>query len=132
MIHACPNYTIPYEPHYGVPVFRHFPNLSRKLFLPSGSDTEIWESLNFITCREIKSHCNRSNLTFRFRSELLYKAIKRINDDVVFRERHQGLVATLASLIMKSGLGALIRRIPPALSTPMIVEISRSPSRVNR
>jgi len=129
MVHACPNYTIPYEPHYGVPVFRHFPKLSRKLFLPAGSDAEIWESLNFITCREIKLHCNKENLNYRFRSELLYEAIKRINDDEVFKKRHQGMVATLASFIMKSGLGALIRRIPPTLSTPMIVEINGSSDR---
>ena len=125
MVHACPNYTIPYEPHYGVPVFRHFPNLSRTLFLSAKRDPEIWDSLNFITCREIKHHCNKNTLTYQFRSELLYLAIKRIDEDEAFKQRHQGMVATLASLIMKSGLGAIIRRIPPSLSTPMVVEISR-------
>ncbi|ATX82053.1 Methyltransferase domain-containing protein [Mariprofundus ferrinatatus] len=126
MIHACPNYSIPYEPHYGVPVFRHFPSFSRKLFLPSGSDPEIWDSLNFITCNEIRNYCNKNNLSYLFRKELLFNAIKRIDEDTAFRERHKGLVATVASLIIRSGMGALIKRIPPALSTPLIVEIRKS------
>lgn len=123
MIHACPNYTIPYEPHYGIPVFRRFPEISRKLFLSSESNSEIWESLNFITCKEIMSYCSNRGLSFCFRKELLYNAIKRIHNDELFRERHPGLVSKSASFIMMSGLGSIIRKLPPSLSTPLIVEI---------
>lgn len=125
MVHACPNYSVPYEPHYGVPVFRCCPDLSRKLFLPVSADPEIWESLNFLTCNQLKSYCSSSALTYRFRTGLLYSAIKRIDDDPLFRERHRGLVSMIATLIMRSGLGALIRRMPATLSTPMIIEIGR-------
>jgi len=124
MIHSCPNYTVPYEPHYGVPVFRHFPGLSRSLFLPSDANPEIWESLNFICCRDIKNYCKKKMLSAEFKDELLYVSLKRIDDDPVFKERHKGMVTTTASFIMKSGLGALIRRIPASLSTPMIMKIS--------
>jgi len=125
MVHACPNYSVPYEPHYGIPVFRRFPQLSRSLFLSSERDAEIWESLNFITCKNIRNYCNSYNLTYCFKRELLYNALRRIDDDPLFRERHQGLVAGIAKFVMRSGLGKLIRRIPPAMATPMIVEISK-------
>jgi len=125
MLHACPNYTIPYEPHYGVPVFRHFTGLSKRLFLSDAIDDGIWNSLNFITCRAIKKHCNSQRLTCRFEEALLYKALKRVDDDPLFEERHKGVVATIARFIMRSGLGLLIRRIPPCLATPMVVEISK-------
>ncbi len=126
MVHACPNYTVPYEPHYGIPAFRHFPKLSRNLFLPSESDREIWRSLNFITYKEVKDYCNANSLTCFFRKELLYNSIKRISEDEVFKQRHQGFVSTVASWVVKSGLGTVIKYVPASLSTPMIIEITYS------
>ena len=124
MLHACPNYTVPYEPHYGVPVFRHFPALSRRLFL-GDRDAEIWGSLNFITGHNLMSHCNKHNLNCCLKRELLYTALKRIETDPLFEERHQGAVATLARLLLRSGIARLLRHIPPTLATPMVAVISK-------
>ena len=125
MVHACPNYSVPYEPHYGVPIFRRLPGLSRLLFLSSRCDTEIWNSLNFITCKNIRNYCNSYGLICCFKKELLYNALKRIDDDPLFKQRHQGLIAGIATFVMRSGLEQLIRHSPPAMATPMIVKISR-------
>ena len=122
-LHACPNYTIPYEPHYGVPVFRHFRKLSQKLFLSDNDDTDIWHSLNFITCRQIKRFCRQQQLICHFQAELLYLAFHRIDHDPVFKERHQGSIAFVANIMMKTPFKQIIRRIPACLSTPMIFEI---------
>ena len=126
MVHACPNYTIPYEPHYGIPVFRHFRGLSARLFLPSDADTEIWNSLNLITCSQVKRICRAQNLTCDFEKSLLYKAFQRIHDDPVFQQRHQGMISTAANLAVKTPFRQLIRNIPASLSTPMIFEIRHS------
>jgi len=123
MKHACPNYSVPYEPHYGVPVLRRLPQLSRSLFLSADADPEIWESLNFITCREVRNYCRIEHLSCCFEKGLLYKALSRIDNDPLFRERHRGVIAATASWGMRSGLGALLRRLPPAMATPMIFEI---------
>ncbi len=128
MIHACPNYTVPYEPHYGVPVFRRFPKLSRRLFLPSGSNPEIWDSLNFIRSCDIRRFCAERQLRCRFEKALLYKALRRISEDPLFRSRHAGPVATCAALLQRSGLLHLFRYMPVALSTPMVFEIARQPA----
>jgi len=125
MIHACANYSIPYEPHYGTFILRYWPNLSRRLFVPKGADLDIWNSLNFITCGQIKRYCNTQNLHVHFRKGLLYQALKRIDDDPLFKQRHQGLVAKLASFIIRSGLGTFIKHIPACMATPMTFEISR-------
>lgn len=125
MLHACPNYSVPYEPHYGVPVFRRLPGLSKRLFLGNERDTEIWDSLNFITVRNLRLHCNKNKLTCCFERELLYLALKRIDDDPLFEQRHQGVVATLAKLLLRSGLARLLRYIPPAMATPMVVIIGK-------
>ena len=124
MLHACPNYTVPYEPHYGILVFRHFPKLSRRLFL-GDRDAEIWDSLNFITGHNLRSYCNEHGLNCCFKEELLYSALKRIETDPLFEERHQGLVAGLSRLLLKSGIARLLRHVPPTLATPMIAEISK-------
>jgi len=123
MVHACPNYSVPYEPHYGVPVLRRFPQLSRRLFLPASSDPEIWDSLNFISSGDVRLYCRQQGLRCHFEKALLYKALKRLNDDPVFRQRHQGIVMKVASWVMASGLGGWIRYLPPAVSTPMVFEI---------
>jgi len=126
MVHACPNYTVPYEPHYGIPVFRHFRGLSALLFLPKDADTEIWNSLNLITSNQIKRFCRTQNLTCDFEKSLLYKAFQRIHDDPVFQQRHQGMISTAANLAVKTPFRQLIRNIPASLSTPMIFEIRHS------
>ncbi len=125
MRHSCPNYTVPYEPHYGIPVFRHFPKLSRRLFLSSKADPGIWDSLNFIRHKDVKTFCAAHALSCNFEKALLYKALMRIDEDPVFKSRHKGLVATLAGLMVSSGLVVIFKHIPPSMATPMIIEISR-------
>ncbi len=125
MLHSCPNYSIPYEPHYGTPALRYFPNLSRRLFVSKDADLGIWHSLNFITCRQIKQYCRLQGLHYHFQESLLYKALKRIDDDPLFKQRHQGIIANIATFIMRSGLGNMIKYIPATMATPMIVEISK-------
>ncbi|NWF39430.1 class I SAM-dependent methyltransferase [Mariprofundus sp. NF] len=126
MRHACPNYTVPYEPHYGTPVFRHFRNLSERLFLNRDADLEIWHSLNFITCGQIRCFCRNQDLICAFDKGLLYKAFQRIHDDPVFQKRHQGLISFIANLVVKSPFRQLVSSIPASLSTPMIFEIHRA------
>jgi len=117
--HACPNYTIPYEPHYGVPVFRHFRKLSQRLFLSKSANLDIWNSLNFITCRQIKAFCRQQQLTCYFQEALLYRAFCRIHDDPVFQQRHQGMITRVANVMMMPPFKQIIRRLPASLSTPM-------------
>jgi len=123
MIHSCPNYTIPYEPHYGTLVFRHFPTISKRVFLPRNCDLGIWNSLNFITYREIKSFCKGAELDCTFKKELLYLAFKRVGEDPLFKQRHKGLAASLAKFLLATGIIKLLKYVPPACATPLIVEI---------
>jgi len=125
MVHACPNYSVPYEPHYGVPVLRRFPALSRRLFLPPDADTGIWDSLNFISHRQVRCFARQQGCSLSFCKGLIYQALARIQSDPLFRERHKGLVASVAGLLSKSGLLKLMRYLPPAMSTPMIFSMQQ-------
>ena len=126
MVHSCPNYTVPYEPHFGTPVFRHFRELSARLFLPNDADREVWESLNFITSSQVKRFCRKNALHVDFEKRLLYKSFLRIYEDPIFQQRHPGLVSKVARLAVNTPLKQIICRIPVSLSTPMIFEIRHS------
>lgn len=129
MRHSCPNYTIPYEPHYSTLAFHHFRRLSKWLFLPKGVDTEIWDSLNFITYRAVKKICKEQKLSVSFEKGLLYRAFQRIHGDPLFKVRHEGIVVYVANIVMKPPLKWLVRNVPTALSTPMIFEIMHLPQK---
>ena len=125
MIHNCPNYTFPYEPHYGVPVFRCCPSVSRKLFDKKiGEQPEVWDSLNFISHGDVRRFCREKSLQVSFEKSLLYKALNRIGSDPLFRERHgNGLIGKIYNLLTFTGIIRLIRHLPPAWTTPMIFTI---------
>jgi len=125
MVHACPNYSVPYEPHYGIPVFRRLPGLSRRLFLPEEADTGVWDSLNFITATQVRRFARSRGLEFRFRPGLLHQAVSRIKSDPLFRQRHQGLVAGIAGMLDTIGLLRLLKYLPAGMATPMIFELCK-------
>lgn len=124
MLHNCPNYFFPYEPHLGIPVFKPFPRLSAFLFRGAvARQKDVWDSLNFITYFEVKRLVRNSNMRVSFKKALLWSALSRIGDDPLFRERHSGsVVVTIYTLLKKSHLLGLLRFIPPMLATPMIFE----------
>lgn len=128
MMHNCPNYLFPYEPHFGIPVVKFFPGLSALIFKKSiakhrdeWEQKELWASLNFITYFDVKKLAKISGMKLDFKKELLFKALNRIEHDALFRERHTGSFIFLTySVLKKTGLLRLLRFIPPVLSTPMI------------
>lgn len=128
MLHACPNYSVPYEPHYGVPVLRRLSGLSRRLFLPAAADPEIWDSLNFLCHRQVRGYARRHGCMVRFEKGLIHRALARMQSDPLFRERHRGAVAGVADFLAASGLLSLLRFLPPAMATPMIFEMRRTGS----
>ncbi len=126
MVHACPNYVVPYEPHFGVPVVRVFSNLSRNIFkIDKRANYDVWESLNFITFFDVQKLAYKNNLNVIFERGVLYKSLLRLDQDEAFYERHSGgIIYKGYSLIKKLRLLILIKYVPPMLSTPMVFSMS--------
>ncbi len=125
MVHTCPNYSVPYEPHYGIPLLPFVPSRSAWL-LPRGAKRDIWNSVNFVTYRQIKDICRRADLRVSFRRGTLHDAFMRLERDPDYALRHGGLVTTLGQILFHSGALALLRHVPPALATPMEFECTRA------
>jgi len=127
MVHTCPNYWFPYEPHYGIPVLAWSPRLTRRVFASRiAANPGIWDSLNFLTYGDIRSFAKRQGHRVSFEPELLYGALLRLDSDPVFRERHDSGIPSLMFRTLKStGLIRLLRYLPASLTTPMRFAITR-------
>lgn len=125
MVHSCPNYSIPYEPHFGIPLVPFRPRATRFLLPESIRASQLWESLNFVRAKDITAIAATFGLGVGFRSGLLARSIRRLRIDDEFRARHQ-LIGSLAAVAERLRLVKLLARLPPSLSTPMDMLLFRS------
>lgn len=119
MRHNCPNYLIPYDPHFGLPLVPLWPRLLshlRRDLLHS----KLWQGLNFITSIQLVRWARAHGLSTAFDRDHLYQTFLRLHTEESFREKHPQLY-TVSKLLLKSGILPLLRYLPPALLTPMQV-----------
>jgi 2-polyprenyl-3-methyl-5-hydroxy-6-metoxy-1,4-benzoquinol methylase len=122
MAHNCPNYFVPYEPHFGIPIIKWAPVLNKLIYKSAiAQQKELWDSLNFITYYDVKKLARLTKMEVTFRDKLLLASFNRLHNDPSFLMRHSGgFLVRLDKILRKFGLIQLLRFIPPALSTPMI------------
>jgi 2-polyprenyl-3-methyl-5-hydroxy-6-metoxy-1,4-benzoquinol methylase len=124
MVHLCPNYAVPYDPHFGIPLIPFAPRLTARL-LPGLAENPLWTSLNFVTARRLRRCARRVGLMLIFRPGMMYDAFIRLDHDPTFSARHQGLVARIYSVLKRTGLLGLLRFVPAPMATPMALLASR-------
>jgi len=95
MIHLCPNYMVPYEPHFGLPLVPLAPRATA-LLLPSLKASGLWRSLNFVTYRRVRRCAAAAGLTVEFAPRMMLRAFERLDRDPIYRgaparPRHDGL-----------------------------------------
>lgn len=124
----CPNYSLPFEPHFSIPLIPVRPSLTAK-FLPTRvTASEVWQSLNWIKAAEVEAWSKMSGAELEFKKSVIAEMCERIAVDRVFRERHRILGICVRSL-RSVGLIRLLSLIPPQLASPMQFEITRPLSR---
>ncbi|MFO1099234.1 MAG: methyltransferase domain-containing protein [Xanthobacteraceae bacterium] len=126
MVHMCPNYAAPYEPHFTMPLIPGAPRLTRYLFpkrvrLYPG----LWEELNFITAGRLRRLAERNALEISFDRGMMGDMVRRILTDPILARRQGRLVRLAATIVRASGALAIVDRIPPSLATPMTARLSR-------
>ncbi len=116
MYHHCPNYIIPFEPHYGVPLVPFFPQLVGKL---KGINKEdLWASVNFITLPQVKKIAKNLDLKINFKKNVMKETFTRLEFDQQFASRHP-LLVKVYKVLKAVRIIDLLGFIPPVLSTPM-------------
>lgn len=122
MRHGCPNYRVPYEPHFGLPLPPLFPR-ALGLLIPSLQGDELWRGLNFVAAPDLQRWAGRQGLRVRFDRGHIDQTFQRLEAEPSFREKHPGLFR-LSRLLRRSGLLPLLRHLPPTWMTPMQVTFS--------
>lgn len=117
MVHRCPNYTVPFEPHYNIPLVPFKPEWTA-LVCPSCAGKRLWCGLQFTTVGGIMRLCSSCGLRPVFRKGMTAWAFERVLNDSVFSARKKGFVRA-GRLLQATGMLNMLRRLPANLQTPM-------------
>jgi 2-polyprenyl-3-methyl-5-hydroxy-6-metoxy-1,4-benzoquinol methylase len=115
MIHHCPNYRVPYEPHFGIPLVPGWPAATAAVLPERISSSGLWASLNFVTARDVIEIADARGANVEFDRGVLADAFVRLRESE-FGERHP-LLRRLAPFFEL--VDPLVRRVPAAWATPM-------------
>ena len=128
VIHTCPNYSFPYEPHLSIPVLKRMIKISQFIFKNRISQyQEMWDSLNFITAKEVRTYAKTNNLSCQFEKGLLYKSLRRMESDSLFKERHSHSIINIIYKSLKvAGLLKAIKYLPASMQSPMIFRLKKN------
>jgi SAM-dependent methyltransferase len=125
MWHTCPNYAFPYEPHFGLPLIPLFPRATTLLLPHRVSESQLWQSLNFITYFRLKQLARANGLSTTFRAGTMAEALSRLDSDYEFATRQSGLASQIYRMLKAIGGLSLIEALPAAVSTPMMVAMEK-------
>jgi len=109
----CPNYDVPYEPHFGLPILgtkaltgRAFRGrIARHEAERDGAG--LWDSLNFIRASEVSAFARAAGLNLRFDKGIMRRMFDRVATDPEFRAR-RGRLAPLLRGAQAVGLGSAL------------------------
>lgn len=124
-VHTCPNYHVPYEPHYGIPLVPVAPHLTPYFGRRRLRSENVWRSLNFITATDLGSYAKRFGLEIVFKSGTFGEAFERLCAEPAFAARHPRLLRRVAGLMRGVGLTAALKKLPSTWVTPMTVLLRR-------
>lgn len=130
MAHSCPNYSVPYEPHFGVPLLPIVPHATARLLPARIADSELWHSLNFVRARDLVELGERHNISTTFVDGILSQTLNRLVEDDEFGSRHP-LLKRIAAVAGKP-LDAVLTRLPSTWMTPIVVIMEPSHDDQNR
>jgi SAM-dependent methyltransferase len=129
MLHCCPNYNIPFEPHYNILLFPFMPKWTT-IFCPKLKNEGLWQGLNFTTVGAIRKQCEKQGLQPIFRRAMIANYLNRVIDDPVFRNRKM-MFYKIAVVLRKLGLLKVLSILPPAVNTPMEFTTTKLPVHKN-
>jgi 2-polyprenyl-3-methyl-5-hydroxy-6-metoxy-1,4-benzoquinol methylase len=130
----CPNYSFPYESHFGIPVifsksltYKIFKKYIKK-FEQDNSSIGLWSSLNFVKLKQVINKANDLDLVLTINKQITDDLIKRLSKDAEFAKR-QYFIGIIAKIVQKIGLIKLFNKYPLYLFQPyMYLEISLKPT----
>lgn len=122
----CPNYTIPLEVHLNIFLVTRSKRLNEWLYRSRIERRQgIWDELNFVRYRDIRSHLKSRKMQFEFNQSVERDLVLRLFNDPMFAQRMPAVVRTTCSVLNRLGLLNKLDRIPVRFQTPMEVAIKK-------
>lgn len=129
MFHTCPNYFIPYEPHFSIPLLPIYPSLTRYIFKNKiKHNIKLWGSLNFITYKTINKLSEENGLVVSYKKGVLGEAIGRMYSSKEFSERHGKFARIVIKIITLFRFDKILNSIPGKYLTPITFTLRKKPS----
>ena len=128
MRQSCPNYSFPYEPHFGIPLLPVRPAETARLLPERITDSELWRSLNWVTLMGVRQWADENGYSIEFESGRLADALERLSTDAQFANRHSRVLGVAARTARRIGVFNVLRKMPPSWTSPMIFTVRLSPS----
>ncbi len=125
MYHHCPNYIVPFEPHYGIPLIPFFPHITGRM--KGVRNEELWKSVNFITYNRVKKLGRQNGMDISFEGGVMKDAFARLETDKEYAARHP-MLSKIYKLMKVTGIAWLIGTTPPVLCTPMTFTVTHKNS----
>ena len=98
MPHTCPNYHIPYEPHFAILIAPFIPRLTT-CFIPNLRKSELWNSLNFVSSTSLRHICYSLGLEIKLYPNVMYDTFIRLDEDEAFRRCQNPFVLMIYSFL---------------------------------
>lgn len=128
----CPNYTFPYEPHFGIPIvgskqltarlFKRFIQDSRRVQDPLG----VWGSLNWISVGIVDRACSRiEGIHWSYDRSAVTRAFQRVTTDPQFASRRAPWMRRASKWLVATGAHRLASLIPASLQPAIDCTIVR-------
>ena len=123
MLHLCPNYNVPYEPHFSKLLVPFKPAWTKYLLPRKIHEHPRWRSINFITYAKITEWASVCNLTVKFDRHIMLDFFNRLDADPLFLNRHKGMLSYTWTFMKITGVRYLLPYLPVRLTTPMLFEL---------
>lgn len=128
----CPNYSFPYESHFGLPII-FTKNITKLIFKRSIKNFEVsqnsrglWKSLNFVKKKELLEYAKYLDLKIIDNHSIIPDLVKRLTDDCEFNTR-QPILGPISKLMSNLGILGVFKLPLLRLYSPyMMVVISKS------
>jgi len=127
MLLHCPNYTVPFEPHFNMLLLTRAKPLNERIYRSriARHHPFLWRELNLIRYVDLRRHLRDRGLRFRFTRSVMAGAIGRLQSDPVFARRMPPPVRAIGALLRHRGVLHALGLLPARLQTPMEVLIEK-------
>jgi len=123
----CPNYNVPFEPHFGILLLTRSKALNKWLYRSVvGKDQVLWDEMNFIGYTDLRRHVAARGYDFAFSRMIFEESFERVLCDHTFAERMPSIFVTIGRLLKRFHLLDKLHHWPVALQTPMEVVINKT------